>query len=313
MKREIIIGTRESGLAMWQAKWVCSRLQKLHPNYKFSIKGMKTTGDNILDVALAKIGDKGLFTKELELALGRNEIDIAVHSMKDLPTKLPPGLIIGAITQREYPGDVLVAPQKISLEELPQGARIGTSSLRRRAQLLKFRPDLNIVTLRGNIHTRIRKIEEKDLHGIILAYAGVYRMGFDNMIAQKIPYSICLPAVGQGALGLEIRENDMDTFKIISELDSTESRNAISAERALMKKLEGGCQVPIGALATVQDSTLNIEATVASLDGQQSIRSNMKGHIQEARELGERLAQKLLNMGAGDILEKVRQENDNNG
>jgi hydroxymethylbilane synthase len=313
MKREIIIGTRESGLAMWQAKWVCSRLQELHPDCKFFIKGMKTTGDNILDVALAKIGDKGLFTKELELALARNEIDIAVHSMKDLPTKLPPGLFIGAITQREYPGDVLVAPHKISLEKLPRGAKIGTSSLRRRAQLLKFRPDLNIVTLRGNIHTRIRKIEEKALDGIILAYAGVYRMGFDDMIAQKIPYSICLPAVGQGALGLEIRENDRDTLNIISKLESAESRHAISAERALMKKLEGGCQVPIGALATVQDSTLIMEATVASLDGQESVRSNIQGRTQEARELGERLAQKLLNMGAGDILEKVRQENDNNG
>ncbi|MTI82566.1 MAG: hydroxymethylbilane synthase [Firmicutes bacterium] len=310
MKREIIIGTRESGLAMWQAKWVCSRLQELNPDYSFTIKGMKTTGDNILDVALAKIGDKGLFTKELELALQRKEIDMAVHSMKDLPTKLPPGLIIGAISPREYPGDVLVSTQKVTLDKLPLGARIGTSSLRRRAQLLKFRPDLEIVTVRGNINTRIRKIEEQNLHGIILAYAGVYRMGFEDMIAQKIPFSICLPAVGQGAMGLEIRDSDPEIVTVINKLDSPEARHAISAERALMKKLEGGCQVPIGALANIEGSTLTMEAVVASLDGKESIRLNLEGPVQKAWELGDQLAQRMLDIGAGEILEKARQEND---
>jgi len=313
MKREIIIGTRESGLAMWQARWVCDRLQELNPDYHFTIKGMKTTGDNILDVALAKIGDKGLFTKELELALERKEIDLAVHSMKDLPTKLPPGLLIGAITHREYPGDVLVAPEKVSLDDLPRGARLGTSSLRRRAQMLRHRPDFQIVTVRGNLNTRIRKLKEQNFDGIILAYAGVYRMGWQEMIAQKIPFSICLPAVGQGSLGLEIREGDREIANIVEKLDHPESRYAISAERELMKKLEGGCQVPIGALAVVDGSILRLEAVVASLDGKESVHSDIEGPVQNARALGEKLAQQLLEMGAGEILEKARQENDING
>lgn len=310
MKREIVIGTRESRLAMWQARWVRDRLQELTPDYNFTIKGMKTTGDNILDVALAKIGDKGLFTKELELGLNRKEIDLAVHSMKDLPTQLPAGLIIGAITEREYPGDVLVSSKKTSLENLPQGAMLGTSSLRRRAQLLRYRPDFQIVTLRGNLQTRIRKMEEQKMDGIILAYAGVYRMGMEHMIAQRIPYHICLPAVGQGALGLEIREDDQEIREIINKLDNLESRYTISAERELMKTLEGGCQVPIGAMGTINGQTLHLEAVVASLDGSKSVRMDIEGPVKDARTLGRQLAQELLANGAGEILEKARQEND---
>lgn len=310
MKRKIVIGTRKSGLAMWQAQWVGKRLQELNPDYDFIIRGMKTTGDNILDVALAKIGDKGLFTKELELGLNRDEIDLAVHSMKDLPTQLPAGLVIGAITEREHPGDVLVSFKKTSLEDLSPGARLGTSSLRRRAQLLKYRSDFQIINVRGNIHTRIKKLREEDLDGIILAYAGVYRMGLEDMIAQKIPYAICLPAVGQGALGLEIRENDQEIRDVVSKLDHLESRHAISAERALMKALEGGCQVPIGALANINGPMLSLEAMVASLDGRRSIRMHIEGPVKNADLLGLELAQKLLRNGAGEILEKARQEND---
>lgn len=313
MRREIIIGTRKSDLAMWQARWVCNRLQELYPDRHFTIRGMKTTGDNILDVALAKIGDKGLFTKELELALERKEIDLAVHSMKDLPTRLPSGLVIGAICPREFPGDVLIAHPKTSLDNLPPRAKLGTSSLRRRAQLLRYRPDLEIITIRGNINTRIRKLKEQNLDGIILAYAGVYRMGWEEMITQKIPFSICLPAVGQGSLGLEIREGDREISDIVSKLDHPESRYAITAERELMKTLEGGCQIPIGALGSVKGNTLKLEAVVASLDGRDLVRSGIEGPVQDARALGEQLAQKLLRMGAGDILEKTRQENDING
>lgn len=304
MKREIVIGTRESELAMQQAKWTCRRLQELHPDYHFTIRGMTTTGDKILNVALAKIGDKGLFTKELELALERKEIDLAVHSMKDLPTKLPQGLMIGAITEREYAGDVLIAPGKKSINDLPTGAVIGTSSLRRQAQLLNYRPDFKIKTIRGNINTRLRKQKEQNLDGLILAYAGIYRMGWEDIITQKIPFSICLPAVGQGSLGIEIRQGDQEVAQLVSRLDHKESRISITAERALLAVLEGGCQIPIGSFGQVKGNILKLEAVVASLDGKNIVRSEIQGPAQNAYLLGEQLAQNLLQMGAGDILKK---------
>lgn len=313
MRREIIIGTRKSGLAMWQAQWVCRRLQELFPEHRFIIRGMKTTGDNILDVALAKIGDKGLFTKELELALQKEEIDLAVHSMKDVPTSLPPGLVIGAVCEREYPGDVLVATEKISLEQLPRGAKIGTSSLRRRAQLLHHRPDLSVVNIRGNINTRMRKLEEQNLDAIVLAFAGVYRMGWEKMIAEKIPFSVLLPAVGQGSLGVEIREDDAEISAIVAQLDHTKSRLAITAERELMKTLEGGCQIPIGALAEINGDRMRLEAVVADLEGREYVRSYTKGRAADAASLGRKLARQLLDTGAGSILDKIKRENDANG
>lgn len=309
MRREIVVGTRESKLALWQANWVVENLKEANPSYNFRIVGIRTQGDNILDVALAKIGDKGLFTKELELAMLRREIDLAVHSMKDLPTELPEGLTIGAVCQREYPGDVLIAAEGKDIEALPAGAIIGTSSLRRCAQFLNYRPDLKIVSLRGNINTRLRKLTEDGLDAIVLAYAGVLRMGWKDRITQIIPFDICLPAVGQGSIGVEVRTGDEEIIKLVSRIDHTESRCAVNAERALLKKLEGGCQVPIGALGTVEGSRLTLDGVVASLDGKQMVRSSLTGGMGEAEKIGQRLAEELLEMGARDILYKLRQEN----
>ncbi len=309
MKQEIVVGTRESKLAMWQTGWVVERIQRVHPEYRYHIKGIRTTGDNILDVALSKIGDKGLFTKELELALFRGEIDMAVHSMKDLPTELPVGLAIGAICQRVHPGDVLFSREGKRLEELPEGALVGTSSLRRCAQLLHYRSDLKMVNLRGNINTRLRKLEEGHFDATVLAFAGVHRMGWDDRITQLIPYEICLPAVGQGAIGVEVRADDEKVRNLVNKIDHLESRLAITAERALLKKLEGGCQIPIGALGTLKNGRLNLEGVVASLDGKELVRTSLVGEAEDAAGIGVRLAEILVQLGAGDILSKLRQEN----
>jgi hydroxymethylbilane synthase len=295
---------------MWQTNWVVAELRKKYPDRTFKIVKMKTQGDKILDVALAKIGDKGLFTKELEVGMLEGRIDMAVHSMKDLPTKLPDGLIIGAICQREYPGDVLVNDTGKKLDELPQGARIGTSSLRRSAQLLKFRSDLKIESLRGNLNTRVKKLQLERLDGIVLAAAGMIRLGWKDKITQYIPTEICLPAVGQGSIGIEIRENDPEILEIVQSIADDDATAAITAERALLRKLEGGCQVPIGAFGQVKGHKLHLEATVISLDGTKAIRQTIEGTVAEADQLGLELANRLLAHGAGDILEQVRKEND---
>ncbi len=307
MKQEIVVGTRESKLAMWQAGWVVELLKGVHPEYSYRIEGIRTTGDNILDVALAKIGDKGLFTKELEHALLRGEIDMAVHSMKDLPTELPGGLAIGAICQRAHPGDVLISREGKMLGELPEGALVGTSSLRRCAQLLHYRRDLKMTDLRGNINTRLRKLEEGHFDATVLAFAGVHRMGWDDRITQLIPFEICLPAVGQGAIGVEVRADDEKVRNLVNKIDHLESRQAITAERAMLKKLEGGCQIPIGALGTLKNGRLNIEGVVASLDGKELVRSSLVGDAGDAAGTGLRLAEMLIRLGAGDILNKIRQ------
>lgn len=309
MKKEIVVGSRESRLAMWQANWVVERLRELNQDYSYRIVGIRTQGDNILDVALSKIGDKGLFTKELELAMLQGKIDLAVHSMKDLPTRLPEGLVIGAVCRREYPGDVLISREGLKLEELPPGAVIGTSSLRRRAQLLRYRSDLTMVNLRGNINTRLRKLDEEKLDATILAYAGVRRMGWDYRITQIIPFELCLPAVGQGSVGVEVRADDNEIRKLVEKIDHFESRCAITAERALLKTLEGGCQIPIGALGDIENGNLHLKGMVASLDGVQLVSSSITGSTGAALEIGVKLAEKLLDLGAGEILSKVRQEN----
>lgn len=308
MPKEIIIGSRDSDLAMWQSRWVAQALRRAHPKQTIRIAGMKTKGDHILEVALAKIGDKGLFTKELEVALLSDTIDMAVHSMKDLPTGLPDGLVIGAVCQREQPGDVLISRDGADLDNLRRGARIGTSSLRRRAQLLHYRPDLQMVDIRGNLNTRLRKFKEQELDAIVLAYAGIKRLGFEDMISQYIPYEICLPAVGQGSLGIEVRANDGAIRELIAAVDHAPSRTAIQAERAFLKRLEGGCQVPIGALGRVEDGTLQLEGIVAGLDGTNAVRHAVTGSADEAAGLGNRLAEILLDQGAGDILRRARQE-----
>lgn len=308
MGREIVIGTRDSALALWQTNWVVENLRRLNPEYTFKVIEMKTQGDKILDVALAKIGDKGLFTKELEVAMLDRTIDLAVHSMKDLPTKLPEGLMIGAICKRVEPGDVLIAKNGKAIEQLPQGARVGTSSLRRRAQLKNYRPDLQIEDLRGNLNTRMAKLEKQNLDAIILAFAGVDRLGWSEKITQKIPYDISLPAVGQGSIGIEIRENDEEILNIVKKLEDRDSSAAIIAERGLLRTLEGGCQIPIGALGTVNGDSLTLKGLVASLNGETVLREEITGKAEDAEKLGIELAQKLIAKGADKILHEVRQE-----
>ncbi|BAF59153.1 MAG: hydroxymethylbilane synthase [Pelotomaculum sp.] len=308
MKREIAVGTRVSKLAMWQARWVVDRLKELCPGCSFRIVGIRTLGDRILDAALVKIGDKGLFTKELEAAMLRGEIDMAVHSMKDLPTELPEGLVIGAVCKREHPADVLVSRRGKKLDELPGGALVGTSSLRRCAQLLWYRDDLRMVNLRGNINTRLRKLEEENLDAAVLAYAGLFRMGRQDAITQVIPFDICLPAVGQGSIGVEVRSDDGEVLELVKKIDHRESRLAVFAERAFLRRLEGGCQVPVGALGTVENDRLRLEGVVATPDGKQLVRSFVEGNGGDAAAIGLRLAEKLLELGAGEILKRARQE-----
>ena len=293
---------------MWQACWVVERLKAVNPERNYRIKGICTQGDKILDVALAKIGDKGLFTKELEQALFRGEIDLAVHSMKDLPTALPDGLVIGAVCEREFPGDVLISRDHKTLDELPPDTVIGTSSLRRTAQILHYRKDLKTVNLRGNVQTRLNKLDEKKFDATILAFAGVHRMGLDSRITQVIPYEICLPAVGQGAIAVEAALDNEEIIALVKKIDHSASRQAVSAERAFLKELEGGCQVPIGAYAVIEDGYLRLEGAVVSLDGRDMVRSDLIGGLQEAEEIGIALAGKLIKMGAGEILSKMRQE-----
>jgi hydroxymethylbilane synthase len=309
MAREIVVGTRDSALALWQTNWVVESLKALNPEINFRIVEMKTQGDKILDVALAKIGDKGLFTKELEVAMIDRTIDFAVHSMKDLPTKLPEGLKIGAICERYEPGDVVISHKGYTLANLPHGAKVGTSSLRRKAQLLKYRPDVNIQDLRGNLNTRLAKLEREDFDAIILAAAGIERLGWKEKITERIDYNISLPAVGQGSIGIEIRENDEFVQEVVGKLNHDPSQIAITGERALLRKLEGGCQIPIGSLGVVDGDNLTLHGVVASLDGKQLLRAQISGNIEEAEVLGIQLAENLIAMGADEILKQVRLEN----
>ncbi|MFA5384665.1 MAG: hydroxymethylbilane synthase [Eubacteriales bacterium] len=311
MKREIRIGARDSVLALCQARWVLGELQSLEPGLLFQIIGIKTLGDYVQDVALAKIGDKGLFTKELEIALLEGKIDLAVHSMKDLPTSLPGKLSVGAVCRREWPGDVLIAPAGVTIQNLPKGALVGTSSLRRIAQLLHHRPDLKMTSVRGNLTTRLKKLSEEGLDALVLAFAGIKRLDFEELIAQKIPCSICIPAVGQGSIGVEIRENDEEIHRMISLLDHGDSRAAITAERSFMKELEGGCQAPIGAIGQVEGDSLVLEGIVLTLDGSYLVREKITGPKGQADVLGKELARKLLSKGAASILKSARQEFDN--
>jgi hydroxymethylbilane synthase len=310
MKKVVKVGTRESDLARWQTSWVVTQLEEAFPDISFQIIPIKTKGDKILDVALARIGDKGLFTKELEVAILNREIDFAVHSMKDLPTSLPDGLVIGAITQRVDPCDVLVSCKKFTLATLPEKARVGTSSLRRKAQLLHLRPDLQICDLRGNLHTRLRKMKEADLDAIVLAYAGLTRLGWDNLIAEKLPCHLFLPAVGQGALGIEIRAGDKDIQSIVSHVNHQISALEIASERSLLSHLEGGCQIPIGALAVINNNMLSLGGLIADLEGKKMVKSKVCGPPSAAEKLGEDLAQRLLELGGDEILRQVRQKYD---
>jgi len=303
--REVVIGTRGSKLALWQAEWVYARLRELEPALAVSLKRIKTTGDKILDTPLATIGGKGLFVKEIEEALLRGEIDLAVHSMKDVPTRLPAELEILAIPEREDPRDVLITLNKVSLERLVPGSRIGTSSLRRQAQLLHYRPDLSIQILRGNLDTRLRKLEAGEYDGIILAAAGIKRLGWSEYVTEYLSPDVCLPAIGQGALALEGRADDGFVREVVARLDHHPTRTAVTAERALLERLEGGCQVPIAAHAAITNGIMTLSALIAGVDGRRLVRDSLEGPMHDAHWLGVRLAERLLAHGGDEILKEI--------
>lgn len=309
--RNLVIGSRGSELALWQTRHVKATLERHFTEINLEIKIIKTTGDKLVDVALAKIGDKGLFTKQIETALLNKEIDLAVHSLKDLQTVQPEGLCIGAVSKRETANDVLIAKKYPSIDDLPRGAKVATGSLRRRSQLLNYRPDLEIVEIRGNLQTRFRKFDESDLDAMILAFAGVHRLEMDGRISQVIPFEIILPAVGQGAMAIEIREDDADLKEILKVLNDAETEFCITAERAFLRSLEGGCQVPIGANATIENDKIQLEGFVGSLNGGINLREGITGEKNDALNLGEKLAEILISKGANEILERTREKVEN--
>ncbi len=328
---KVVIGTRKSKLALWQAEWVKSEIEKMTPGLKVELNKITTTGDKILDVPLAKVGGKGLFVKEIEEALLRGEADIAVHSMKDVPVDFPKGLHLAVICKREDPRDAFITKisnfkfQISNFKNLPHGAAIGTSSLRRMCQLLNIRPDLKIMQLRGNLDTRLRKLDEGQFDAIILAAAGVKRLGWAERITEVLEPEISLPAIGQGAIGIECRIDDKFTNKLIESLNHPETAVCVRAERAFLKKLEGGCQVPIAAYARlikmqdsgfkIQDSknsslvtrysSLIMDGLVGNLSGDTLIKGSIKGSPDDAEKLGIKLAEELLSRGAGEILAEI--------
>lgn len=316
MKNKVVIGTRGSKLALWQAEWVKSELQRMNPGLAVELNKIKTTGDKILDVPLAKVGGKGLFVKEIEEALLGGSADLAVHSMKDVPTEFPSGLHLAVICEREDPRDAFISgiqDSKFRIQNfgsLPKGAAVGTSSLRRSCQLLHIRPDLKIMQLRGNLDTRLRKLDEGQFDAIILASAGVKRLGWGKRITEILPPETSLPAIGQGAIGIECRAGDTFVNKLIAPLDHRQTSICVRAERACLKKLEGGCQVPIAAYARLSAGQRNgdlliIDGLVGSVSGDRIIRSHLEGKPEDAESLGTRLGEDLLAKGADKILAEV--------
>ncbi|HDI60847.1 MAG TPA: hydroxymethylbilane synthase [Desulfobacteraceae bacterium] len=307
MGLKLTIGTRGSKLALWQAQWVGDQIRRLYPDCTVELVVIKTRGDKILDVSLAEVGGKGLFVKEIEEALLDGRLDLAVHSMKDMPAELPEGLCIGPVPEREDPADVLISRDGLILDDLPAGARVGTASLRRAAQLKHHRPDLTIVSLRGNLDTRLRKLADpaERLDAIVLAAAGVRRLGLADRITQRLPTDIVLPAVAQGALCIELRRDDPFTAAMVAPLDHLPSRIAVRAERAFLHRLKGGCQVPIGAHANVDDGHVSISGLVAELDGAEMVRETLTGPVNAAGAVGKALAERLLAAGADRILEEI--------
>ena len=306
--RELVIGTRGSALAIWQAEWVQTHLRELEPGLSVSLKRIKTTGDRILETPLAMIGGKGLFVKEIEEALTRAEIDLAIHSMKDVPTQLPDGLEILSIPAREDPRDALISRKGDVLQNLPSGARIGTSSLRRQAQMLHARPDFKVMMLRGNLDTRLRKLDAGEYDAILLAAAGLRRLGLEQRITEFLSYDVCLPAISQGALGLEGRADDQFVRTLVGRLENPAARIAVAAERAFLERLEGGCQVPIAAHATTDNQTLTLQGLIAAVDGARLIRGSEEGSIGEPRKVGTTLAERLLSQGGREILKEIYEE-----
>lgn len=305
----IRIGTRASALAKWQANWVAGQLSRRFPHIECVLVTIRTKGDKILNSPLAVLGGKGLFVKEIEEALLKGEVDLAVHSMKDLPADLDPGLVVAAVPPREDPSDVLISRRGQSLEDLPQGATVGTSSLRRKAQLLERRPDLNVVDLRGNVDTRIKKLDRQEmgLEAIVLAAAGIRRMGLWPRVTQVLDPLDFLPAIGQGALAIEARLEDERLGVLLKPLDHLETRACVTAERALMRELQGGCQVPMAALAVVeQDGGISLRGMVAGLQGKPVYKCSSSAALGEAERAGVEVARGLLRMGAGEVLAELR-------
>ncbi len=299
------IATRKSALAMWQAEHVKARLESLHPGLEVELLAMSTKGDKILDVPLAKVGGKGLFVKELENAMLENRADIAVHSMKDVPMEFPEGLGLAVISEREDPTDAFVSNKYANFDELPEGAVVGTSSLRRRCQISERRPDLKIDWLRGNVNTRLAKLDNDEYDAIILASSGLKRLGFNDRISSTIDDTVSLPAAGQGALGIECRLADIEIIELIKPLIHETSQICVSAERAMNRRLEGGCQVPIAGYAVLEGDQLFLRGLVGEPDGSHIIREEIRGPADQAEQLGVQLAEALLAQGAGKILESV--------
>lgn len=307
MPSKLVIASRESALAMWQAKHVQQQLQHLYPDTRIEILGMTTSGDQMLDSPLSRIGGKGLFVKELEQALADGHADLAVHSMKDVPMQLPEGFSMAAIGEREDPHDALVSLHYPTLEALPAGAVVGTSSLRRQSQLQAHFPQLQIQPLRGNLQTRLRKLEEGQFDAIILAAAGLKRLGLESRIRQLLPISLSIPAVGQGALGIEISAHRSDLTTLLAPLNHDATAIAVRAERAMSRALAGSCTVPLGAYAVIADTQLHITGFVAQVDGSELLREELYGEITNPEALGQALADQLLQRGAGRILADLSQ------
>jgi hydroxymethylbilane synthase len=318
--KKISIGTRGSKLALWQAEWIKSELEKRYSYLEIELNRIKTTGDKILDVPLAKVGGKGLFVKEIEEAVLRHEVDIAVHSMKDVPTEFPEGLHLAVVCKREDPRDALIISEKLKVKSekrkiksllysLPNGAKIGTSSLRRSCQLLNIRPDLKIEQLRGNLDTRLRKLDEGQFDAVILATAGVKRLGLKNRITEILPFKISLPAIGQGAIGIECRIDDEFIRNLIAPLNHSETSLCVKTERAFLKRLGGGCQVPIAAYAKLDKGRVKMDALVGSITGERLIKGHIEGLPVHVEHLGIKLAEDILSRGAKEILDEVYNRN----
>lgn len=299
---KVVIGSRGSALALWQANWAKRKLARAYPDLSVEIEVIKTEGDRLSETPVSQIGGKEVWTKEIEHALLSGSIDLAVHSLKDLPTRLPDGLILGAISAREDVRDVLVSKNNRVFWDLPAGATVATSSLRRQAQLKHVRPDLNFVAIRGNVDTRLKKLETENLDGIILAAAGLKRLGLGDHIAEFIDPEICVPAPGQAALGIEIREGDQRITDLIGVLNCVETQQAVTAERTMLAALGGGCDVPIGGYAAVDTDVLLLSGVVVTPDGRQVISKKLEGQASSAEQLGMRVAKGLLEQGAGEIL-----------